>query len=108
MAFFALTSQSFHLLFRKNAKIFFVLLLFLLWGLPLLLGMLLAIPASYGGSGYQVMLSISPLAGIGMATAESIAARTTALAASGFLALCSVALCWWAVRRARAAAESIG
>jgi hypothetical protein len=103
LAFFGFAKQSFDLWFRKKSSVFLILLLFLVWGVPVLFGLLLTNP--------NVVMSLSPLAGIAVTLSvypggDVSNAAVTALAASAFLAVCFAGLCWAAVRRAAKTAQA--
>ncbi len=61
--YFGWALQFFHLKFRKRARSYFTLLLFTLWGVPLILGAILAAQMG-GGDIATYVLSVSPLVGI--------------------------------------------
>jgi len=108
--FFGAAKQSFDLVFRKHARLYLVLLLFFLWGVPLLLGMMLSILQPYPESATaRAMFSVTPLSGMGIVFGmehDRLDQMTAwvALGASGLLAVCFFALSFVAVRQAREAA----
>lgn len=108
LAFFALTKQSFNLFFRKNSTLYLLLVLFLFWGVPLVLGLLLSMAEQTRAA--ETVISLSPLAGIGIslwphARGGETAAVVTAFTASAVLAICSVVLCRIAVQTAAQGVE---
>jgi len=111
VAFFGLAYQSFGLWFRKHSAVYLTLLLFLVWGVPLLLGAILAASNSSPSAEPPLILAVSPLAGIAAAFAhgpwrDALPAAKTAFIASALLAACFAGLCWAAVRRAAKTAQA--
>lgn len=106
---FGCAHQAFELTFRKAAKGYFALVLFLVWVVPLLLGVVTGI-TEMSEEATITVLAISPFAGIGITAAmndpsfKAHAAPTVAVAVSVALALICVALSVVAARRTEAAA----
>ena len=110
--FFGAAKQSFDLVFRRHARLYLVLLLFFLWGVPLLLGMMLTILEPYPESAItRAMFSVTPLSGMAIVFApehghlDQMSAWLT-VGASGLLAICFLTLSFVAVHQAREAAEA--
>ena len=106
LLYFGYAKQAFNLAYPKNGDSYFGLLLFLLWVLPLLAGMLHTLFSDFGAPPKEI-LAISPLAGIGIALSDPIRrplpiATGVALLASLLLALGFAWLSSAVVRRAEA------
>jgi len=71
LLYFGYAKQAFNLAYPKNGDTYFGLLLFLLWILPLLAGMLHTIFSDFDAPS-EVILAMSPLAGIGIALSTPI------------------------------------
>jgi hypothetical protein len=113
--YFGAAKQSFDLVFRKHARVYLVLLLFFLWGVPLLLGMLLSFASRNGPEGAipQAFFAISPLSGIGQIFGQDNYHRGMlntwiALSSAALLAMCFLALSVLAAHQAKEAAEGTG
>ena len=112
---FGAAKQSFDLVFRRHARLYLVLLLFFLWGVPLLLGMLLSFASQNGPEGAipQAFFAVSPLSGIGLIFADIAYHRGMvnawiALGSSALLAACFLALSVLAAHQAEEGAEGTG
>ncbi|UCC69168.1 MAG: hypothetical protein JSV79_04415, partial [Armatimonadota bacterium] len=106
LLYFGYAKQSLDLAYPRNSGSYLTLLLFVLWALPLLIGMLVAVYAADGGS-TKPLFAMSPLAGVQLALSEqyrfgwSLTAKT-AIMASLLPAVVFALLCTRVVRRTAA------
>ncbi len=82
IAYFGLALQFFLLLDRVRGLIFFSLFLFLIWLVPLLAGAVVGAASSVPGYGSQIVLSLSPIGGIGLIAGSYPESIRTAIQAS--------------------------
>jgi hypothetical protein len=108
VAYFGLAYQYFTLRFRARGRIYFSLFLFLVWLVPLLGGAILSLaaPGVGGDTSGRVVISLSPVIGIGMTAYSSggpddgMAVRAAALTPALFFAFVFHSLLISARRRA--------
>ena len=107
--FFGAIKQSFDLLFRKRNSPYLGLLVFIVWGLPVLVAVLLMASGLEEGAGNTV-LALSPITALGLICSQSTppSAATLGLAVSVILAVAAVAFDSWAIRRTIAAESAEG
>lgn len=110
--FFGLANQAFGLTFRRNSNPYLMLLLFICWGLPLVVGLLVLSISGGEDATSNLILALSPLSGLAImlmngTTASLATARTVALVASSALAFAFIVFATRAVTRARREAGEV-
>lgn len=114
--FFGAAKQAFDILFRKNSLSYFALLLFGVWIIPMLIGIVLMIISNgnsydYDNIGYTQIMSISPLFGIATAVIDKPndyfphATAVIPMVVTPLLALGAIVLSSIALKRAAKSAE---